>query len=448
MSEGTKSTAPAVSSPKYAWVILVTVYLLSVAAAMLWFSAPPMAEGIIPTYLPPIDPYFEHTNELFGGLMSSLAIAALLAALVASVLQNKIGVKAILLLAALCILAGSVIAALSSNSYGLLTLSRWVGGFGVGFVAVSATTAVSLWFHDDKRAFALAIWATWVPISMLILFNLVAPYSLSQVEMVEIAGEMHPVFTNLHFIWWFVVVIAAIATVLTLVFYRLPAKENAQISTESVTLKAGLKVLMNRQTIALMVCMFLYTCVSHCFTTFNVTFFTSPKDGTMLAGLGLETGVANLIASITSAAGILAPIFGKVSDMINANRKFLLIVLGACFYLCACLLGFKDLGMFAFVLWIITMMLANSMLVATIRPMMPLLIGRIGGFTAVTLGMAFITFLEFAGQIFTSYYGAVVDALGWTLASLAVASPVAALLVICALLIKPAKQPQKVAEAT
>ena len=407
-----EQTGSAPKTPAYAWAILGIVYLLSVAAALFWFSIPPAADAIIPTYIVQLGP--ENINANFGALMSHLALGALVAALVASALQNKIGVKWIMVLAALCILGGALLAALSGTSYDLLVASRWIGGFGVGFVAVSATTAVSLWFADDKRALALAIWATWVPVAMLVMFNLVAPAAL--------AGDV-------HFVWWLVVVVAAVAFVLALVGYRTPAADG-QISAEKTSLLSGMRFLANRQVIALLFCMFFYTFVCNCFTTYNVSYFTGD--------LGMDTSMANLIASVASACGIIAPLFGAISDKIRANRKYLMIVAGAVAYVLACVLGFKDWGQAAFVLYIVFMILANAILVATIRPMMPMLIGK-GGFTAVTLGMAAITFLEFFGQIFTNFFGSAVDAFGWAQASWFVAVPVAVLMVVAALLVKPAK---------
>lgn len=413
MSTDHANHGEAAKTPSYAWVILAIVYLLSVSAAMFWFSIPPMADAIIPTYIVQLGP--EAINANFGALMSHLAIGALIAALIALVLQNKIGIKWIMVLAALCILAGSAIAALSGTDYTMLVASRWVGGFGVGFVAVSATTAISMWFADDKRAFAMAIWATWVPVAMLIVFNIIAPMAMA---------------SDLHTTWWVIAIIGAIAFVLALVAYRMPSSDG-QISTERTSLRTGLKFLANRQVIALMMCMFFYTFVCNCFTTYNVSFFTSE--------LGMDSGFANLIASIASACGIIAPLFGAISDKIRANRKYLMIVAGAIAYVLACVLGFKDMGTVAFVLYMVFMVLANAILVATIRPMMPMLIGR-GGFTAVTIGLAAITFLEFFGQIFTNFFGSAVDAFGWAQASWIVAVPIAVLMVISAFLVKPSKE--------
>ncbi|MBQ3302896.1 MAG: MFS transporter [Eggerthellaceae bacterium] len=430
-----KGGAPT-KTPSYAWVILATVYLLSVAAAMFWFSVPPTANAIIPTYIVQLG--VENINANFGALMSHLAFGALIAALIASVLQSKIGIKWIMVIAAVCILGGSLIAALSGDSYNMLVASRWVGGFGVGFVAVSATTAVSMWFGDDRRALALAIWATWVPVAMLIVFNLVAPQAI-QPDMGPNGPVLNdhgtPVFGNIHFVWWFVVVVAAIAFVLALVAYRNPEGAGGH---GGGSLKDGLAFIKNRQVIALMFCMFFYTFVSNCFTTYNVTFMTDAVEN---GGFGMDSATANLIASVASASGIIAPLFGAIYDKIEYNKKYLMIAAGGLFYLLSCIVGFKAWGMVVFVLYILFMILANAILCATVRSTMPMLVGR-GGFVAVSLGMSLMVFLEFFGQVFTNLFGSAVDAFGWATASFVVAVPVAVLLVISGLLIKPSSKPQ------
>ncbi len=407
---------------------------------MFWFSCPPMAENIIENYL--INPAvgaaigsgelaagdeaaigaFIGTlsiNADFGMLMTWVAVGAIITALIAIFLQNRMGVKCILILAAVCLVCGGALSALSGESFAMLSAARVVIGLGIGFVAVSATTGISMWFNDDKRALAMAIWATWVPVSILIEYNIIVP--------ICVAGDFHNT-------WWVVTVIAAIALVLCIFVYRQP--KGSQISTESVSLRAGVKFVTKRQVVCLCLCFFFYTFVSHGFTTFNQTFFTnSVEDG----GMGWETLFATTVLSVVTAAGIIAPIFGAILDRIKFKHKYVMIVVGAIGYVLACCFGFKNLGIPMFVVYVICMVIANGVMVACLRPMMPMLVGR-GGVTAVTLGLALITILEFAGQLFTNFYGAAIDAWGFATASFGVGVPVAVLMVICALLVKPDKE--------
>jgi len=411
------------------------VYLLSVAAAMLWFSCPPMANNIIETYIigPAVGAAMAasggaanpeeviaglNINADFGMLMTLVAIGTIISSVVAIFAQNKLGIKWILVIAAAFLLAGGIMSAVSGSDYTVLSAARFVIGLGIGFVALSATTAVSMWFADDRRAFAIALWATWVPVSVLIEYNIIVPLATG-------AGDFHNT-------WWVLTVLAAIALVLCLFAYRMPPA-SGQISNEASSLADGMKFIKKRQVICLMLCMFFYNFVSHGFTTFNPSFFT---DAVELGGMGWDDGFANLIASIATASGIIAPIFGLIYDRIPFKNKYRMIIIGAIGYVLACLLGFKNLGMAVFGAYMVCMILANGVMVATLRSMMPMLVGR-GGVTAVTLGLAFFTILEFGGQLFTNFYGLAMDVMGYSGASLAVGVPVACLLVISAFLVKP-----------
>jgi predicted MFS family arabinose efflux permease len=418
MPKGESAGNVSAKTPGYAWLILVMVYLLSVSAAMLWFSCPPMAGSIIGAYIVQLGS--ENINANFGMLMTYVAIGAIVAALVAIFLQNKLGIKVILLISAVFLVAGAAIAAVSGTSFTMLSLSRIIAGVGIGFVAVSATTAISMWFNDDKRALAMALWATWVPISMLIEYNIVVPICSA---------------SDFHTTWWFITGLSVVSLLLIVFAYKMPPA-NGQISNEQTSLSEGLKFIKKRQVICLMVCMFLYNFVSHGFTTFNPSFFTETVAN---GGMGWDDAFANMIASFASAAGIIGPVFGAISDKIKFKSKYVMIVIGAIGYVLACVFGFKNLGTPVFVLYMVCMVLANGIMVACLRPMMPMLVGR-GGVTAVTLGLALFTVLEFGGQLFTNFYGSAMDAFGYATASLAVGVPVAVLLVICAALVKPDRE--------
>lgn len=426
--------ASSAKTPGYAWVILLIVYLLSISAAMLWFSCPPMAGNIIENYI--VGPAMGaaiaqgqnpeavlatlNINADFGMLMTWVAVGAIVSSLIAIFLQNKLGIKLILLLSAACLVIGGAMAALSGSSFTLLSASRVVAGLGIGFVAVSATTAVSMWFADDKRATAMALWATWVPISILVEYNLIVPFAAAN---------------DLHMTWWVVTAIAVIALVLVIFAYRVPPA-TGQISTETTSLMDGVKYVKKRQVICLCLCFFFYTFVSHGFTTYNPSFFTL---GVEEGGMGWDAVFANGVASICTAAGIIAPLFGAILDRIQFKRKYVLIVVGAIGYVLACCFGFKNLGTPMFLVYVLCMIVANGVMVACLRPMMPMLVGR-GGVTAVTLGLALITILEFGGQLFTNFYGNAIDLWGFSTASLAVGVPIAALMVISAILVKPDRE--------
>lgn len=424
-------------SPAYAWVVLGIVYLLSVTAAMLWFSCPPMANSIIEGYIigPAVNAAMAasggaanpeeviaalNVNADFGMLMTWVAVGTIASALVAIFMQNKIGIKNILIISSAFLVAGGAASSLSGDSYALLCAARVLTGVAVGFVCVSATTAVSIWFANDRRAFAMGFWSTFVPVAMLIEYNIIVPICSA---------------SDFHNTWWVITVLAAISLVLCLFGYKLPPSDG-QISNQTTSLKEGFKYIKKRQVIAIVLCMLFYNFVSHGFTTFNPTFFTTAVDA---GGMGWDEGFANTVASIASASGIIAPIFGILFDRIRFEKKYLLIVVGAIGYVLACIFGFKNLGWAVFGLYMVCMVLANGVMVATLRSMLPMLVGH-GGVTAVTVGLGLLTVCEFGGQLFTNFYGMAMDVFGFGTASLVVGVPGALLLVACALLAKPDKE--------
>ena len=405
--ESTKKT------PGFAWAVLVVVYLLSVMAAMFWFSCPPMADPIIVNMILPITE--DAVSAFFGNLMSYLAIGAFVGAIVVTFAQNKLGVKNILIISAVFMVVGSLLAAMSGTNYWMLAASRLVGGFGVGCVATSATTAVSLWFEDDFRGVALAIWATWVPVATLIAFNVV---------MIPINGG-----ADFHLMWWVDVVFAVICLLLVVFVYKMPT--GGSISTEATKLTDGLKYLANRQVIGVILAMFFFTFLNNCFITYNTNFFQD--------GLGMDATTANFISSLTLGLGVLAPLFGIFYNFLKKHQKFVTFLIGGIAYLAACALGFKDLGTAGLVVWLVCMVIGNNMMNASVRPTMPMLVAH-GGFTAITCGLSAITFLEFFGQTLTGLFGTAVDALGYSTASMCVMIPGAIIMIIAGLMVKGKKE--------
>jgi hypothetical protein len=94
-----------------------------------------------------------------------------------------------------------------------------------------------------------------------------------------------------------------------------------------------------------------------------------------------------------------------------------------------------------FAVYMVVQFLANAILVATCRPMIPLLVGR-GGVTAVSFGLSMFAVLQYGGQMFMPFYGKAIDSFGYATATWVVAFPVAAIGFITAFFVKPSPPPQ------
>ncbi len=431
-----------------AWLMLVVIFLLSVAVPIIWFSLPPLAttiQGIgAPINGAPRVPAFDEMianpatkGVLFGNLMSMLSVFALISAICTSPLVKRFGVKVVLVAGGLLVTIGACVSALSGESYNVMLASRCITGLGVGFVAVSSPTAISLWFSDKQRAFAIAIWGTWVPVGMLISTNAIANPMLAGMAPAAQRTEFHNIF-------WVMAVIALICTILVLVIYRNPKKEEAtEVSAEAVPFRKIVPYIKQHQFIMLCIAWLAFNYINYCFTTYNVQFFQD--------GFGMDRNDASMWGSIASALGICAPIFGFISDRINKNRKFLLISLGMLFLTLTGVFGFRPeifglSGTALFWVYMIFQFLGNAILVATVRPYVPLLVGK-GGLTAVAFGLSMITFLQYGGQMFTGpVFGGIHDAVvaaggttleGWTQAANMAIIPVGIVAFVCTFFIKP-----------
>jgi len=420
---------PQKSTPQKAWLMLCVVFYLSIITPMLWFSIPPLS-GFIFGRIPGSVPYdiFATGDPAvmgrFGLLMSTIAITAMIMAIFVPALTRKFGVKNVLICASALIVLGCAMSALSGTSFTTLFIARLVTGLGVGMTAVSSPTAISLWFPDKTRALAMAIWSTWVPVGMLIVFN-AAP---------QIAKAF-----GIHAVWWSILVLAAIALVLIAAVYRNPvAEEVTEVSTESKSLREVWPFLKSRQLLALAITWLVFNFVNYCFTTYNVEFFQ--------VGWNMSPTMASLIGSIASACGIIAPLFGAIYDRIQRSKKYLMIVMGIIFLTLAACFGFKTGGTWIFAMYMLFQILGNAILVATCRPMVPMLVGR-GGVTAVSFGLSLITILQYLGQIFVSVFGSAIDSVGYAAASWIVIVPLGVVGILSSFFIKPSVKKAEAGQA-
>jgi nitrate/nitrite transporter NarK len=155
-----------ISSPgitKYAWVILIVVYFAGVVAPFNQFKVPP----IMPLLM--IGFHLDLTQA--GLLMSIMAAIGLLLAIPASLILQRFGPKNTILVALGFLACGAPLGALAGD-YGVLLGSRILEGIGLGLIGVAAPATISMWFPPEKRGTPMGIWATWVPVGTVAVFNL------------------------------------------------------------------------------------------------------------------------------------------------------------------------------------------------------------------------------------------------------------------------------------
>jgi MFS family permease len=412
-----------------AWLMLVIVYLLSLAVPTLWFSLPPMLSDntILAVFL---GGDFTKISSV-GQTMSMVSFGALIGAVFATFLVKKLNVKNTLVLGAILVIIGGILMALSAGSgqpgagnFTFLLTARFIVGLGVGLVGVTSPTAITTWFPGKVRGLAMGIWATWVPVAIILSTNLIVNPVKGMFPGASGAGDHGPFAYSLPQIdWWIMVVLLIVTTLLVILIYRTP-DTNTGVSAETRPIREILPFFKQHQIIMLAIVWLAFNYVNYCFTTYSPIYFAG---GFGDAGMGVGAGImdnnqAAFWGSISSALGILAPIPAIIYDRLQRNRKWILIAFGALVLALTAFTGFRnELGPLSgwgiFYAYLACNAIGNMILVGSIRPYVPLLVGR-GGATAVALGLSIVTFLQFAGQsVMATIFGGAVAANGGQLVS-------------------------------
>jgi predicted MFS family arabinose efflux permease len=167
--------------------VTLAVYLAGIGAAANRFKVPPVLDTLMAD---------RQVDMATGGwFMSVFSIAGLALAIPAAILLTRLGLRATGLIAVGCTVVGAVIGAIAPGITGLL-VGRVIGGVSVGLLAVVAPAAISLWFEPRERGMPMGVWATWVPVGNVIMFN-----------------AAHPLMAACGWraVWWFGALLALVA---------------------------------------------------------------------------------------------------------------------------------------------------------------------------------------------------------------------------------------------
>jgi MFS family permease len=146
--------------------VTAAVFVASVAVTANRFKVPPV--------LPVLMNDLQVDTVTAGWLMSISSLAGVLLAIPAALLLARIGLKRTGLIALGCAAAGAAVGALAGSATTML-LGRAIEGISVSLMAVLAPTTISLWFPPRARALPMGIWATWVPVGNVLMFNVAHP---------------------------------------------------------------------------------------------------------------------------------------------------------------------------------------------------------------------------------------------------------------------------------
>jgi MFS family permease len=207
---------------------------------------------------------------------------------------QRLGPKATLLISLGFIAIGAGIGAFA-NSFASLLTSRVVEGLGIGLMGVTAPATIAMWFPPERQGTPMGIWATWVPIGSVVIYNL-SPVMVSSL--------------GWQSIWWVGAGFAVLMMVISgLLIVRPPAQANQQAQAAP-----SLRSALANRNIWLLALEF--TCMNFTMValgTYYPTFLNEVR--------GYPLGQAAFLSSIATILVLFsAPTAGWLSDRIGSRR--------------------------------------------------------------------------------------------------------------------------------
>lgn len=248
---------------------MAAAFLASIAVAANRFKVPP----VLPVVMSDL-----RVDMVTGGwLMSVYSLAGIILAIPAAFLMARWGPKKIGLIALGCSTAGAALGALAASAPVLL-FSRAVEGIGLGLIAVVSPTVIAKWFPPKERGLPMGIWATWVPLGSVLMFN-VAPWLTASL--------------GWRSVWWFSVLIDLLAFVV----YGLVVSNPPEMSdAESSPPRLFGRVLLSPTSWLLALAFALFAFAQIGYNTWVPTYLTET--------LNVGAAAASFLASLLFLAGI------------------------------------------------------------------------------------------------------------------------------------------------
>ena len=147
-----------------AWLVVIVAILAQVTFAIGLMKVPANMVLIMNGF--GVDPVAA------GNLMNFNGIVALIVALPAGMIMQKLGARNVLIGALAITICGNLLGVLAgTDNFGLLLASRAVEGFGYGMQVVTAPQLISEWFPAQLRGLPNGISSIWFGIGQLIMLN-------------------------------------------------------------------------------------------------------------------------------------------------------------------------------------------------------------------------------------------------------------------------------------
>ncbi|MDR1714127.1 MAG: MFS transporter [Coriobacteriales bacterium] len=402
-------SAASQKTPSYAWVALIISTLAAVCLVYSWMWYTQAAGGgVWAAYVG----YNGLDASLSPNIMGLVPIGCLVGAVATFFFSRYVGPKWTTVIGLTVSVIAGVIAALTvsnAGTYGIFIFSRFLTGFGLATTVIAGPTCVSLWFSDKNRGRAMAIWSCWAPLGiftngfltgpgqLLGLFSTGAVFDITRGQAPEPRNV--PVYDFGAFLWIWAIVILVVLVLFVVLFRNPREDERSQITPELKPYSEVMKYFKSRQLWALIFMFLLFNFANYTFTNYLKYFMVaSPEMGGL--GFDFDDPVVGPLSALILACGILAPIGGFVLDKLPKHLKWVCLTIGiGSLAICAALSFVPGVVFGVFVLFFC---IGNMFLNGCCRPMVPTFVFK-GGATAVGLGLTFLTFCQYLGQIPVTY---------------------------------------------
>ena len=240
------------------------------------------------------------THGQAGLLMSMFSLPGIFLVIPLSFIYLKIGIKRIGLFSILLALAGSLLIAFAGN-FPLILLGRALIGIGAVALPVVGVQTITQWFAGNRLGLAMGIYATIMPISMIIILTTFGSIAVRW-------GWKSTVFIT--------IIISMLALIAFALFFREPPKD-IKIRKERQGINFSLLFQMGWPIWLLAICWGLIS--------FNISsVFTFTPDFVYQNGIDLR--IAGSITSIPLFCSLfISPLFGFLLDRIQFKVIFLLV---------------------------------------------------------------------------------------------------------------------------
>jgi MFS family permease len=248
---------------------MAAAFFASIAVAANQFKVPPVMQTLMAEL---------QVGMVTGGwLMSVFAVAGILLSIPAAWLLSRWGLKATGAVALGCTVAGSLLGGMATSA-SVLLLGRLIEGIAIGLIGVVAPAAISAWFEPRERGLPMGIWAAWVPVGNVIMFNIAHPLQAA---------------FGWRAVWWFGAALAAVALVVYLLVVGPPPGARDQQAPGVAAFAAALR---NPTAWLLGFC---FATLSFCLIAYNTW-----APAYLTETLGVPPPAASFYASLIFLAGI------------------------------------------------------------------------------------------------------------------------------------------------